>query len=157
MHIGALTVTTLAAAALLGCATGTPTHAQRSPGIKRELSAHDQVVTAERAFAKSMTDRSFEAFSSFLSSEAIFFTGSTVEHGAAEIATIWRPYFSGPTAPFSWAPDDVQVLPSGNLALSTGPVYREGKQVGRFNSIWRLEGGAWRIVFDKGEAICGLQ
>jgi ketosteroid isomerase-like protein len=122
---------------------------------RKEASAHDQVVATERAFAKTMADRDFKSFQQFLSSEAIFFSGSTVEHGPAEIEAIWKPYFKGPAAPFSWVPDNVQVVPSGKLALSTGPVYVDGKEVGRFNSVWRLEGtNTWRIVFDKGEAVC---
>jgi len=37
-------------------------------------------------------------------------------------------------------------------------VYEEGKIVGRFNSIWRLEpDNAWRVVFDKGEAVCSIK
>ncbi len=44
------------------------------------------------------------------------------------------------------------VLDSGELALSTGPVYDPaGKQVATFNSIWRREpDGSWLIIFDKG-------
>ncbi|MGA8708735.1 MAG: nuclear transport factor 2 family protein [Steroidobacteraceae bacterium] len=142
---------------LSACASG----GQASSGrhySKGEVSAHDQVVGTERAFAKTMADRDFKAFSAFLSGEAIFFTGSRVEHGPHEIEATWRPYFTGAAAPFSWLPDNVQVLPSGKLALSTGPVYVQGKEVGRFNSIWRLEGAhTWRIVFDKGEAVCGQE
>jgi hypothetical protein len=49
----------------------------------------------------------------------------------------------------------VEVLASGDLALSTGPVVVKGKVVGRFNSIWRLEApNTWHIVFDKGESVC---
>lgn len=143
--------------ALSGCA------APPKPGVepshsKAEVSAHDEVVATERAFARTMADRDFRAFGTFLSPEAIFFTGNTVEHGPEQIQAVWKPYFDAPTVPFSWVPDNVQVLPSGKLALSTGPVYVEGKEVGRFNSIWRLEGPrTWRIVFDKGEAVCGAR
>lgn len=54
--------------------------------------------------------------------------------------------------PVPWAPDQVEVLASGTLALSTGPVHdTSGKVIGRFNSVWRLESdGLWRVVFDKG-------
>jgi ketosteroid isomerase-like protein len=122
---------------------------------KRVTTAHDQVVATERAFAKTMADRDFKAFTGYLSDEAIFFSGNNVEHGAAQIEAAWKPYFANSTAPFSWQPDNVQVLPSGKLALSTGPVYVQGKIVGRFNSIWRLDArDTWRIVFDKGEAVC---
>ncbi len=52
----------------------------------------------------------------------------------------------------------MQVLPSGKLALITGPVYIQGKDVSLFNSVWRLEAAnTWRIVFDKGEAVCGTK
>ncbi len=126
---------------------------------KTEANAHDQVVATERAFAKTMADRDFKAFQQFLSSEAIFFSGSTVEHGPAEIEATWKPYFKGPGAPFSWVPDQCAGRALGQaVALSTGPVYVDGKEVGRFNSVWRLEGtNTWRIVFDKGEAVCGAK
>jgi ketosteroid isomerase-like protein len=141
---------------LSACTAGQPGHGGAPAYSKAEVTAHDEVVATERAFAKTMADRDFKAFTTFLSSEAIFFTGSTVEHGPAQIAAVWKPYFGSQAAPFSWTPDNVQVLPSGKLALSTGPVYVQGKEVGRFNSIWRQEGShTWRIVFDKGEAVCG--
>jgi ketosteroid isomerase-like protein len=147
----------LAATLLSACSSGGSgqTRGGRAAS-KAEASAHDQVVATERAFAKTMADRDFKAFQSFLSSEAIFFTGNAVEHGPKSIAATWKPYFNGKAAPFSWVPDNVQVLDSGKLALSTGPIYVDGKEVARFNSIWRLEGkNSWRIVFDKGEAVCG--
>jgi ketosteroid isomerase-like protein len=144
----------LAMAALAGCTSLSQTHGARSPS-KRETTARDEVIATEHAFAKTMADRDFKAFTGFVAGEAIFFSGNSVEHGSGAIAAAWRPYFNGPTAPFSWVPDNVQVLPSGKLALSTGPVYIQGKEVGRFNSIWRLESAhTWRIVFDKGEAVC---
>jgi ketosteroid isomerase-like protein len=112
-------------------------------------------MATERAFARTMRDRDFAAFVTYLSSEAVFFSGNTVQHGAAEVAAAWKPSFSGAHAPFTWAPDYVEVLASGKLALSTGPVYVGGKIVGRFNSVWRLEAAnTWRVVFDKGEAVC---
>src|SRR6185312_10851012 len=84
------------------------------------------------------------------------FSGQTIERGQAEIAAVWEPYFNGRTAPFSWEPDHVEVLPDGRLALSTGPLIEHGQVVGRFDSVWRLEApNTWRIVFDKGEPVCG--
>lgn len=114
-----------------------------------------QVITTERAFAATMANRNFKAFLAFLSPDAIFFSGSTVEHGPAQIAEQWAPYFQGRRAPFSWEPDHVDVLADGRLALSTGPLLQQGKIVGRFDSVWRLEApNTWHVVFDKGEAVC---
>ena len=115
----------------------------------------EEVRSTEVAFAKAMADRDFDAFASHLSGDAVFFDERNIQHGAAAVSAAWKPLFVGTKAPFSWAPDHVEVLASGDLALSTGLVVANGKVVGRFNSIWRLEAPhTWRIVFDKGEPVC---
>jgi ketosteroid isomerase-like protein len=103
-----------------------------------------------------MATRDFAAFSSHLSAEAVFVPGPKAQRGKVAVAAAWKKWFDGPTAPFSWEPDQVEVLDSGDLALTTGPVHGpDGALIGRFNSIWRLEApGTWRIVFDKGEDAC---
>jgi ketosteroid isomerase-like protein len=115
-----------------------------------------QVMAAERAFAATMRARDLEAFGDFVDDEAVFFAGTAPVRGRAAIVEVWRQYYLGPRAPFSWAPDGVEVLDSGTLAYSGGPVYdAAGKQVGRFNSIWRLQApGRWKVVFDRGEGMC---
>lgn len=112
----------------------------------------EQVFNAERAFAKSMADRSLSTFSEYLSDEAIFFTGADPLRGKTEVIAGWARFFEGATAPFSWEPDRVEVLHSKSLAFSTGLVRDpSGKVIGRFNSVWRQEApGVWRVVFDKG-------
>lgn len=113
-----------------------------------------QVADAERAFAQTMADRDFGAFTAFLAEEAVFFSGPRPLRGKAAVAAWWKRYFEGKPAPFSWAPERVEVLDSGTLALTTGPVRDpEGRVTGSFTSIWRQEkSGVWRIVFDKGNA-----
>ena len=112
-----------------------------------------QVADTERSFARSMAERDPEAFASHLGDDALFFSGTGVLRGKAAVAAGWRRFFDGKDAPFSWAPDQVEVLADGTLALSTGPVIdAQGKLIARFNSVWRLDApGTWRIVFDKGE------
>jgi uncharacterized protein (TIGR02246 family) len=114
-----------------------------------------EVRAAETAFAKTMADRDLEAFVSYLADEAVFFTGRVLR-GAEEIAAGWSPFFEGAEAPFSWEPEQVEVLESGTLALSSGPVLDpERNRIGTFNSVWRLEAdGRWRVVFDKGCPPC---
>ena len=115
-----------------------------------------QVADTERAFAKTMAQRDFESFVSFLSDEAVFFSGATPLRGKQKIADTWKPYYEQADAPFSWEPETVEVLESGTLALSSGPIFDpEGRLVATCNSVWRLEApGHWRIVFDKGSAAC---
>jgi ketosteroid isomerase-like protein len=111
-----------------------------------------QVWDTERAFARSMAERDFAAFGRHLSEQAIFWTGPAPLRGKAAVLEVWRRFYEGAQAPFSWEPDEVQVLADGTLAHSTGPVRdASGKLVSRFFSVWRQEApGVWRIVLDRG-------
>lgn len=130
-----------------GCSSTTP---QTSAAGLRQ-----QVVETERAFARTMAARDHAAFVSFLSREAVFFSEEGPLRGAEEVAARWKRFYEKPAAPFSWEPEKVEVLDSGTLALSSGPVHDPaGNLVGTFTSIWRLEDGRWRIVFDKGNEAC---
>ena len=113
-----------------------------------------QVEAAERAFAKSMADRDLAAFERHLSEGTIFY-GRSVLRGKAAVVAAWKGFYDGPTPPFSWEPDQVDVTPDGTLAMSTGPVRDPaGKRVSRFNTVWRQEApGVWRVLFDKGQPL----
>lgn len=115
-----------------------------------------QVRDAEIAFAQTMSDRDFEAFKTFVSEEAVFLSGKTASRGRIQVAESWKEYYQGEEAPFSWRPETVVALGSGNLALSTGPVFNSaGKLISYYTSTWRLEApGVWRVVFDKGNKAC---
>ncbi len=115
-----------------------------------------QVADTERSFAKSMADRDHAAFTTFLSDEAVFMSGPQPLRGKERVASAWKRFYEGSTAPFSWQPQQVEVLQSGTLAISSGPVRDpQGKLIATFTSIWRLEApGVWRIVFDKGSDVC---
>src|SRR3954470_18657165 len=116
----------------------------------------EQVRRTETAFAKTMADRDLAKFTSFLSAEAVFMANGTPMRGPKEVSEKWKRFFDAPQAPFSWAPEFVEVLESGALALSSGPVRDpSGKRVGTFNSVWRREtDGQWKIVFDNGCPAC---
>ena len=88
-----------------------------------------------------------------------FFSGEKALRGAEAVAAHWKRFYEGKEAPFSWDPAQVEVLDSGTLALSTGPVRDpDGKVSGTFTSIWRREApGKWRIVFDRGCPVCGAK
>jgi ketosteroid isomerase-like protein len=121
-----------------------------------QAALRQQVMSTERAFARTMADRNFAAFQTYLSDDAVFFSDDRVLRGKGAVAAAWQPLFAKANAPFSWEPDQVEILGTGDLALSTGPVRDgAGKLVATFTSIWRLEAPAtWRIVFDKGNDVC---
>ncbi|HXV86016.1 MAG TPA: nuclear transport factor 2 family protein [Gemmatimonadales bacterium] len=113
-----------------------------------------QVFAAESSFAATMAARNHPAFASFIAPDAIFF-GREPLRGKAAVVEAWTRFFAGPDAPFSWRPETVEVLESGTLALTSGPVRDPaGKQTGTFNSVWRREpDGRWLVVFDKGSPL----
>jgi ketosteroid isomerase-like protein len=120
-----------------------------SPDVK------EQVRQREVAFARTMADRNLSAFSSFLSKEAVFLSQNHAARGPQRITAEWKGFFEGPTAPFSWEPDQVEVLDSGTLAMTSGPVKDpQGKRIGTFHSVWRREKGAWKVVLDNGCPRC---
>jgi ketosteroid isomerase-like protein len=112
----------------------------------------EQVRQAETAFAKTMADRDHAAFVSFLAEDTVFFgpDPSRLMRGRPQVAEGWKRFFVGERAPFSWGPERVEVLDSGDLAMSIGPVRdSDGHRIGVFNSVWRREkDGQWRIVLD---------
>jgi ketosteroid isomerase-like protein len=115
-----------------------------------------RVRASEVAFAKTMADRDLEGFGAHVAGDALFFGSKGALRGKEAVVEGWMRFFEGPAAPVSWEPEQVEVLESGALALSSGPVRDpEGKRIGTFNSIWRLEAdGRWRVVFDKGCPPC---
>ena len=122
--------------------------------------AAQQVREAERAFAKTMADRDHAAFTSFLADEAIFLGPKEALRGKQAVAAGWKQFFAGAQAPFAWEPERVEVIQSGNLAISTGPVRdpASGKRVGTFTTTWRREpDGKWRVVLDSGCPPCNCK
>lgn len=141
-----------AAAALLMSAA--PDIGRAAVASLDELTA--QVRAAETAFAATMAARDHDAFGAFLAEEAVFFSERGPLRGAAAVKEAWRRYFTEPAAPFSWRPETVEVLDSGTLALTAGPVLDpQGRHIADFQTIWRLEpDGTWRVVFDRGNDVC---
>ena len=118
----------------------------------------DDVRCREIGFSKSVEVQDHEAFASFIDPDARFI-GGKVTRGREAVAEAWRVFFTGDLPTIRWRPQFIEVLESGDLALSRGP-YRvldrneQGEITeswGTFNSIWRRNAdGEWLVVFDAG-------
>ena len=140
----------LAPGALTASAIAAP--ADETPRATDEA---NPVRDAEIAFAATLARRDFKAFAEFVAEDAVFIGGGKPQRGRAAVLASWKRFFEGPEAPFSWAPDLVEVLPNRQLGYSTGPVHVKGKLVARFASTWRRDpDGRWRVVFDNGSDVC---
>lgn len=115
-----------------------------------------EVRATETAFAKTMADRDLAAFGRFLAEETVFLSDKKALHRKTAVIEGWKGFYDGKQAPFSWQPEAVEVVASGTLAISKGPVFDpKGARIGTFVSTWRLEkDGQWRIVLDTGCPDC---
>jgi ketosteroid isomerase-like protein len=112
----------------------------------------------EVAFSRAAEARDLASFVSFLDVDARF-VGNGVLRGPDEIAAAWQVFFADDGPTIKWRPQFVEVLASGDLALTRGP-YRvlakgpDGEAVeewGTFNSVWRKDADdTWRIILDAG-------
>lgn len=116
----------------------------------------EELRQTETAFAKTMADRDLDRFSDFLAEDTVFFTGESELRGKEAVVAAWKGLYVEPDPPFSWGPEAVSVIDSGELGLSSGPIFDpEGKRVGTYNSVWRREPtGEWKIIFDRGCPPC---
>lgn len=130
--------------------------AAQAPSSPSLAERRESLLASERAFAKTMSDRDHAAFAGFVAEEGVFFGSARAMHGRTEVAAGWKRFFEGPKAPFSWEPDRGEVLGSGTLGMTSGPVRDpDGKRIGTFNTTWRYEAdGKWRVVFDIGCPPC---
>jgi ketosteroid isomerase-like protein len=133
------------AALMLLCAAAAPAMAVDRGKLEAEVRA------TETAFARTLAERDVNKFVSMIAPDVIWLADVPLR-GPEQVRANWQKFFDAPQAPFSWAPQTVEVQDSGLLALSTGPVFSpEGKRVGTFTSIWRREpSGEWKIIFDSG-------
>jgi len=118
----------------------------------------DDVRCREIGFSKSVETQDRQRFASFIDPDARF-VGGKVDRGREAIAEAWAVFFAGDLPSIKWRPQFIEILESGDLALSRGP-YRiinrneQGEETeawGTYNSVWRLSAdGEWLIVFDAG-------
>lgn len=127
------------------------------------LTAHaagpeEEVRCAEVRFSLSVEAQDLPTFQSLLDRDARF-AGSEVLRGPEAIVAAWAPFFAPDGPRIAWRPRVVEVLESGDLALTRGPYRLESRgqdgktevRWGTFNSIWRKgPDGGWRVVFDAG-------
>ena len=123
-----------------------------------DTDAKQAVRCAEIGFSESAESRNIAEFEAFIHPDARFI-GQTVLHGPESIVAAWAVFFQADGPAIRWRPEFVEVLESGELAMTRGP-YRvtsvdangaEKHEWGIFNSVWkRSHDASWKVVFDAG-------
>ena len=118
----------------------------------------DDVRCREIGFSRSVEAQDRDLFPTFIDPDARFANNAVVRTPEA-IADAWDAFFREDAPKIKWRPQFVEVLETGDLALTRGPYRitdkddegnpREGW--GTFNSVWRLNANReWLVVFDAG-------
>ena len=129
-----------------------------APALPTLADLQQDVRCREIGFSKSVEAQDRETFASFIDPDARF-VGGKIDRGRDVITEAWAVFFTGDLPSIKWRPQIIEVLDSGDLALSRGPYRiidkdengdtREGW--GTFNSVWRQNAdGEWLVVFDAG-------
>lgn len=119
--------------------------------------AVDDVRQAESSFAGAFADRDQAKFFSFVADDATFLGAKRTLAGKPAVVAAWSEYFKG-AAPFRWTPERVVVNATGDLGMTSGPVYdATGKHFADFLSVWQKQkDGSWKVLFDgPGAPVCG--
>ena len=140
--------------ALCACILALSVFASAHAETREQLT--QQVRDAENGFAATMAARDHKAFATFIAEDAVFFGGNEAVRGKAAVVESWKGLYEKPDAPFSWRSETVEVLDSGKLAHSSGPVLNaKGERVGHVQlDLAARERRQWKVVFDKGCDAC---
>ena len=120
-----------------------------------------EVRCTEVAFSQSVENHDKDAFAALIDEDARFVGNTNATRGRAEIVEAWSAFFTEDGPRQVWRPQIIEVLESGDLAISRGPYRLRSKdengepteEWGTYNSIWRKNAdGKWHIIFDAGNS-----
>ena len=106
-------------------------------------------IDAERAFVRDAQKLGqWTAFRKYAADDAVMFVPKQTNAQA-----FLKPLKDPPESVYWW-PGRSYVSCDGRFAVNTGPWVRAaGKAVGYFTTVWRLQDGGWRWIYDGGDAL----
>jgi ketosteroid isomerase-like protein len=145
---------------LPGCAT-----VSRTPTVTPTADVEQQLIEADRAFARAAAERGIEGWVSYFTPDAVRSDmGGGVFRGLQAIREHDGPMFANPAVRLEWDPTDAGVFEDGRHGFTRGRyeiVLREGDgppvvlSRGSYLSIWRLDEGGWKVILDTGSPDAG--
>ncbi len=130
-----------------------------TPVVADDSDAIAEVRCTEIAFSHSVENKDQVAFAALLDDDARF-VGAAALRGKSSIVEAWSVFFQENGPELIWRPQFIEILKSGDLALSRGPYRMRSRdetgdiveEWGTYNSVWQKnEQGEWHIIFDAGD------
>ena len=118
----------------------------------------EELLEADRAFARATAEKGVEGFASFLADDVWFLSdGSPIIKGKQAAVKSWETLLSDPDTAISWEP--VRADASGDLGYTVGQYEIRGKtpegkafvERGKYITIWKKQpNGEWKVIIDGG-------
>jgi ketosteroid isomerase-like protein len=146
----------VAVVAICVCCVGLATVQERREGSKAQ-----QLIAADKAFAKETEQRGLEGWLSYYAEDAVRLELKSGNHtqGIEGIRAMDAPLFADQTVKLRWDPQTSGLYGSGDLGFTTG-AYEVVKiddtaedtvlSKGRYLTIWRQDGQQWKVILDTG-------
>ena len=121
-------------------------------------------MDADRAFAKATAERRLDGWMDFYAEDAVRITplGGKATFGHKAIRDLDARLFADASTRLVWEPTDGGAYGDGKLGFTTGRAKILAKGAGgddevRFEgayvTIWRNDGGKWKVILDTGAAV----
>jgi len=125
------------------------------------LKAKEELIAADRAFAKATAERRLDGWMSFYTSDAVRITpiGGKATFGTKAIRELDSKMFEDASTRLVWEPTDGGAWADGKHGFTTGKAKivgnnADGKEeikfLGAYVTIWRKEAGGWKVILDTG-------
>ena len=150
-----LAVVALCSVALLSQKAASPQSSAAASGAMGPAALEKQLRDADLEFAKQTAARRLEGWMDFFADNAsIIHDGATVT-GKQALRAYYEPVFANKDFNLSWTPTHAEAANDGTLGYTYGDYEAKtasGVSRGIYATVWRREGGRWKVVLDMGSA-----
>ena len=150
-----LVLLALCLVALLSLNAVSPRSSVAAAGAMDSSALEKELRDADLEFAKQTAARRLEGWMDFFADNAsIIHDGATVT-GKQALRAFYQPVFADKDFNLSWTPTHAEAANDGTLGYTYGDYEAKtasGVSHGIYATVWRREGGRWKVVLDMGSA-----
>jgi uncharacterized protein (TIGR02246 family) len=120
--------------------------------------AEAAVLAADAAWAQAAASNDVASMLSHYTADAVFVgVSGKVVRGTEALRQLWSGFFGRPGYTLTWHATSVQLMTSGDMAVTLGPWHQSfiedgepSRSAGWYLAIWRRQAdGGWKVAVDK--------